>query len=989
MQNNHLSVPASITGFRFADFQDIIHVPQTEDIMQETNTGFTFAQLVDIDQIQRMLESDYRIRGILSAILDSEENILVAAGWQDICTRFHRANPDTCKRCRESDALIKTHLHDVADGGYLDYVCKNGLRDVAVPIIIAGEHLATFFTGQFFYTDDNKDVEFFRAQARQFGFDEESYLEALRRVPVFTREQIRNTMDFYRNLVQILAEMGLKNMELTREVDKRKNAEAELLKSEERYTLAVDRANDGIWDRNIITGEVYYSPRWKSMLGYEDHEIPNKSEEWRNRIHPDDYSMVMGALEGYLEGKLATYEVEYRLQHKNGSYHWIHARGACLRDSQGKPYRIAGSHTDITSRKIAEELLKQNEALFRAVLETLPVGVWILEKDGRVVLSNEAARKIWAGARCLGTDNYNNYKGWWHETGKPISREEWAGARAIDKGETSLGEIIDIECFDGNRKIIVNSAVPLINDKGEVYAAVIVNEDITDFKFAEKMLIESEKKYRILFEESKDALLVSDPFGKLLDANQAAIELFGYTREELFSLDPVSLYYNADDRKRMLHKLISCGFVNDYEVEMKRKDDEKIIVHLTISALRDEQGNVFGHRGIARDVTERRKLEQLLLQAQKMESIGLLAGGVAHDFNNLLTAISGYGQILEDHISEDDELLRESIEQVLKAARRASELTRSLLTFSRKQVINPKPVLVDTIISNTGKLMQRIIGEDIEFTTALSDKKLVVMADSGQIEQVLMNLATNARDAMPSGGRLSISTKQALIREGTEAQYGLLKSGKYAMICVADTGPGIAKKSLDKLFEPFYTTKEVGKGTGLGLSIVYGIIKQHDGSVLVSSKPGKGTTFTLYLPLIEGCVLKEDANLAAPLVGGLETLLVAEDEEVVRAFLKRILEKAGYRVIVAGDGEEAVAQFREHGDISLVLSDVVMPKKNGKEILAEIRKIKPGIKMIFISGYTADIIHQKGEMDEGVEFIPKPFTKHNLLQKIRAVLDEP
>ncbi len=950
-------------------------------------TELTFAQLVDIEQVQLMLEAHCKVTGILSAILDTDEKILVAAGTQDICTSFHRVHPGACERCRESDAYIKAHLPDFTNGEYLDYMCRNGLRDVAVPIIIAGKHLATFFTGQFFYDDDKPDPELFRAQAREYGFDEESYLEALGRVPVFTREQIRNIMDYNWNLVQLLAEMGLKNLKLSQEVNERKKTEEALRKSEERYSLAVNGANDGIWDRDIATGKVYYSPRWKNMLGYEDHEISNDGEEWRNRIHPDDYRMVMDALEGYLEGKIPSYEVEYRLRHKDGSYRWIHARGACLRDPEGRPYRIAGSHTDITPRKIADELRTRDEALFRTVLETLPVGVWILEKDGRIALSNVAARKIWAGVRHVGIDRYGEYKGWWHGTGKRIGNEEWAGARAVNKGETSLGEIIDIECFDGSRKTIVNSAVPLRNGKEEVYAAVILNEDITELKRTEKSLMESEKKYRILFEASKDAILVSDPGGKLLDINQAGVELFGYAREEIVSLDPVRLYRNPEDRERIWEKVLSSGFVNDYEVEMKRKDGRKIIVHLSVSGIRDEEGNIFGHRGIARDVTARRQLEQQLLQAQKMESVGLLAGGVAHDFNNLLTAISGYGQILQDNISPEDELLHDSIEQVLKAAVRASELTRSLLAFSRKQVISPKPVHVDTVISNTGKLIRRIIGEDIEFDTVFSDKKLLIMADAGQIEQVLMNLASNARDAMPHGGRLSISTSEVVIREGTEALYGLATAGKYALISVADTGRGIDRKSMEKLFEPFYTTKEVGKGTGLGLSIVYGIIKQHDGSVLVSSEPDKGTTFNIYLPLMEGRIVREEAKMPAPLAGGMETLLVAEDEEMVRVFLKRILERAGYRVIVAGDGEEAVARFKEHDDIALVLSDVVMPRKNGKEILEEIRKLKPEMKAIFISGYTADIIHKKGILEEGVEFITKPFTKNDLLRKIREVLD--
>jgi PAS domain S-box-containing protein len=1318
---------------------------------------FAFAQLVDIEQTQHILESHYKITGVLSAILDNDEKILAAAGWQDICTRFHRAHPDVCKRCMESDAYIKKHLPDFK-GEYLDYRCKNGLRDVAVPIIIAGEHMATFFTGQFFYDDDHPDVEYFRAQAREFGFDEESYLEALGRVPVFTRKQIRDIMDYYRNLVQILVEMGLKNLELAQEINERKkaeralqgsrdyldkiinsigdpvfvkdrqhrfvlvndaicalaggrredligrtdydffpkdqgdsiwekdeivfetereninkeeitnaqgntlsiatkkslykdqdgndyivgiihdisdlkrteeelrtlNAELEdrvavrtdelaasnvdlvreitehkltedalrrsnqrldlltetanwllksgspqkavdslcrkvqafldcdaffnylvdeekqrlhlnacggipeeevrkmewldcrvglcgclahdgfrlvidnvqetldqyttlvrqfgirayachplisqgnvlgtlsfcshtrthftdeelslmkavadqvaiamerkrveedmqraydelekrvaertdqltktidilqeeiaerqkteeaLRKSEERYSLAVDGVNDGIWDRDISTGKVYYSPRWKSMLGHEDHEISNNSDEWRKRIHPDDYRIVMNALEGYLEGIFPSYEVEYRLQHKDGSYRWIHARGACLRDRQGKPFRIAGSHTDITSRKIADEIHRQNEALFRTVLETLPVGVWILEKDGRIALSNEAARKIWAGAQYVGINHYDMHKGWWHHTGKQIEKEEWAAVRAINKGETSLGEIIDIECLDGSRKTMVNSAVPLRNDKGEIFAAVVVNEDITELKITEKSLMESEKKYRTLFEESKDTIFVSDKAGRLIDINQAGVELFGYTKEELLSMDMEKLYCNPEDRKRLWQKLLASGFVNDYEMEMKRNDDEKIIVHFSGSVIKDDAGQIYGFRGISRNVTERKKLEQQLLQAQKMESIGLLAGGVAHDFNNLLTAISGYGQILQDNIPMDAELLQESIDQVLKASERAAELTRSLLAFSRKQIINPKPVHVDTLISNTSKLIQRIIGEDIEFSTAFSDKKLLIMADAGQIEQVLMNLATNARDAMPHGGSLSISTRQVVIKEGAEALYNLSLPGKYALISVTDSGAGINEKSMEKLFEPFFTTKEIGKGTGLGLSIVYGIIKQHEGSVLVSSEPNKGTTFNIYLPLVEGRVVKEDPYLAVSCAGGMETILVAEDEEIVKVYLQRILERAGYRVIVADNGEEAVAKFEEHGDISLVLSDVVMPKKNGKEILEDIKKIKPEMKVVFISGYTADIMHSKGILENDVDFIKKPFLKADLLRKVREVLD--
>lgn len=441
-----------------------------------------------------------------------------------------------------------------------------------------------------------------------------------------------------------------------------------------------------------------------------------------------------------------------------------------------------------------------------------------------------------------------------------------------------------------------------------------------------------------------------------------------------------------DDKNRAVRMM---GIVHDI-TERKRMENELRQAHdeleIRVAARTGELAQTV--EALRKEMTERKKLEQQLLQARKMESIGILAGGVAHDFNNLLTAISGYGQIIQDNICADDRLLRESAEQVLKAARRAAELTRNLLAFSRKQIINPKPIHIDAIISNTSKLMRRIIGEDIELSTAFSDKKLLVMADAGQMEQVLTNLATNAHDAMPYGGRLSIYTKQVVVKEGSEALYDLPAPGNYALISVADNGTGIDQETLERLFEPFFTTKEVGKGTGLGLAIVYGIIKQHDGSILVSSRPGKGTTFTIYLPLMEGSVVGEEAKISPPSAGGMETLLVAEDEEMVKVFLKKILERAGYRVIVAGDGEDAITRFREHDDISLVLSDVVMPKKNGLEVVQEIKKIKPGIKVIFISGYTADLMHKKGIIEEGVEFISKPFAKNDLLRKIREVLNK-
>lgn len=410
---------------------------------------------------------------------------------------------------------------------------------------------------------------------------------------------------------------------------------------------------------------------------------------------------------------------------------------------------------------------------------------------------------------------------------------------------------------------------------------------------------------------------------------------------------------------------------NDLEFKVEERTGE---LARTVASLQNEFG-------------ERKKLEHQLLQSQKMESIGLLAGGVAHDFNNMLSVICGYGEIIREQLGDDDEEMLENVDHVLHAASRAAELTKSLLTFGRKQPNFPRPVLVNDIIANTSRLIQRLIGENIEFVTELHGKELAIMADSGQIAQVLMNLATNARDAMPGGGRLTITVRETRVNEGETAQLDLQTPGEYAQITVDDNGTGIGQESLERIFEPFFTTKGPGKGTGLGLSIVYGIVKQHNGSVLIESTRETGTTVNIYLPLIPVQSVAEDEKPGIPPAGGSETLLVAEDEEIVRTLLTSILEKAGFRVIAAGNGVEALEKFRENDDISLVVTDVVMPKLNGREILEEIRKTRPDMKGIYISGYTADIMKKKGILEKETDVITKPIRKDELLRKIREVLD--
>lgn len=403
-----------------------------------------------------------------------------------------------------------------------------------------------------------------------------------------------------------------------------------------------------------------------------------------------------------------------------------------------------------------------------------------------------------------------------------------------------------------------------------------------------------------------------------------------------------------------------------------------------ISAAASQLGSIIQRKKAEED---KAKLESQIRHMQKIETIGQLTGGIAHDFNNLLTAIILSGNILKRKVENNPESLQ-FVQQILSIADRAANLTKSLLTFSRNQVIDKKAVSLNSIIQNAEKLLTRIIGEDIELKVNLSEEDIVLMADSGQIEQVLLNLSTNARDAMAEGGSLAIDTRAVDIDESFAKTHAFSKTGLHAMITVSDSGMGMDEATQERIFEPFFTTKGAGKGTGLGLSIVYGIIKAHDGYINVYSEAGKGTTFKIYLPIVKSEVEGAKEQELIPPKGGTETILLAEDEMRVRDLTKNLLEGYGYKVIEAVDGEDAIEKFNKNRDrIQFLITDVVMPKRNGKEVYNEIKRARPDMKALFVSGYNEEVIHKKGILEEGLNFISKPFAPTEFLRKVRDVLD--
>jgi PAS domain S-box-containing protein len=525
--------------------------------------------------------------------------------------------------------------------------------------------------------------------------------------------------------------------------------------------------------------------------------------------------------------------------------------------------------------------------------------------------------------------------------------------------------------------------------KGEFEYLDGIVQDITERKRAEEALRESEERYRDLVENAHDIIFSHDLEGKFTSVNRAGEQITGYTHEECLSLNIADTIApeHVNRARDMRTKKLAGEKVTAYEVDLLAKDGKRIAVEVNTKLILQD-GVPVGVQGIARDVTDRKLLEDQLRQSQKMEAIGQLAGGVAHDFNNLLTAINGYSGLALQKM-DDNHPLRGYLEEIKKAGDRAANLTRQLLAFGRKQILQPLPISLNDVVTDMNKMLRRLIGEDIVLTAKLDPALKKIKADPGQIEQVLVNLIVNARDAMPQGGKLTIETLGVDLDQEYAGRHVGVVPGRYVMLAVSDTGTGMSEDTRDRIFDPFFTTKEKGKGTGLGLSTVYGIVKQSGGNIWVYSELGHGTTFKVYLPeLTAGSLKTETAIVESPIPGGSETILLVEDEDVVRGLARKILEHAGYKVVEASCGKEAIRLCLERAEpIDLLLTDVVMPETSGKEVADRLTELLPGLRVLFMSGYTDEAIVHHGVLDSNVEFIQKPFTPAALVRKVRAVLD--
>ncbi|MDI6796361.1 MAG: PAS domain S-box protein [Desulfatibacillaceae bacterium] len=826
--------------------------------------------ILDAPEIQAIMDNFHALTNMGVAIIDLKGKVLVAAGWQDICTRFHRVHPQANKACVESDCEL---TQGIEKGQYKLYKCKNSLWDLSTPIVVGNRHLGNLFFGQFFFDDEEIDREAFRQQAKRFGFDEEKYLAALDRAPRWPRKSVDTLMGFYTRFAELISRLGYSNVALARALTER----------------------DG------------------------------------------------------LLGKLET-----------------------------------------------------GRAFLDALLEAMPVPVFYKDRQGRYLGMNKAFEDFFGQKR-------EHLKG---KTVFELAPEDLA--RTYHQKDEELFESAGSQIYEsrvknalGNMRDVIFHKAAITDANGSVTSLVGAIMDITDRKKAEEGLRESEAKYRLIADNTADVISVQDKDLNFIYVSPSIERLRGYTVAESLGetidqiMTPASLEYAMQvfGEEMALEEKADADptRTRTLELEEYKKDGSTIWVEAVFSYIRNADGEFTGILSVSRDITARKKaqaeqekLENQLRQAQKMEAVGQLAGGIAHDFNNMLGVVIGYSELALMNLDSASTLHR-YVSEIKDAGKRSAQLVDRLLAFARKQTITPVVLDLNKTIGGMFKMLGRLIGENIQFLWKPDLGICPVYMDPAQIDQIITNLVVNARDAISDVGTVTVET---LVVQADEYLQFVTRngvtSGKFVMLSVSDTGSGMDKETQENIFEPFFTTKDVGKGTGLGLATVYGIVRQNEGFIKVYSELGQGSTFKVYLPCHdEGKLLAkglEQEELEPP--QGKETILLVEDEDPLLDLTKQVLTQLGYKVLAVNTPQKAIDLAHAYkGDIHLLLTDVVMPKMNGLTLWNNLKEVLPEMKILFMSGYSAEIISHKGVLDEGLIFLEKPFSRQTLAKKVREALE--
>lgn len=993
---------------------------------------YRLSDLLDLNSIQRMADAHYHAAGMPIGIIDAfDGSILVGSGWQDICLRFHRSSPAALQRCQESDDYIKGSL---VKGEACHYKCRNGLWDIGIPIVVNGRHLATMFLGQFFYEAEVPDRQFFIRQADEFGFDLDGYLAALDRVPVLSREKVDSILEYDKALAGFISDLA--------EHELRKIETDEILHESERKFRAIFNQSHQFLGLLSVEGTVLEANASALVFsGVKETDVigrPFWDTPWWTHS-PEMQEKIRQAVNRAAEGGFIRFEATHVAA--DGSLHYIDFSLKPIRDEEGKVFLLIPEGRDITELKLAEEEHKSH-IRFLENLERIDQ-VIKQEADMEKMLWNIVATvfsifgcdRAWLLYPCDPSEPT-------FRVPVEISRPEYPGAHVLNLDVPMTADVLlNIrEALESQEPVVYIAGTErpvnrLTADRFGVLSQMLtvlyprrgkpwvfglhqcsyprvwtqeekklfneiarrVSDGLSSVLFLRE-LQENEERFRATFEQAAVGIAHVAPDGRWLRVNQKLCDIMGYSREELLQKTFQDVTWPEDlDKDLDLHRNVLEGKIDTYSLEKRyiHKSGALVWINLTISMVRSASGNPEHLIAVVEDITgrkrveeEKQKLQYQLLQAQKMESVGRLAGGVAHDFNNMLGVILGNAELAMVRADRDNPI-RKNIEEIQKAAEYSADLTRQLLAFARQQTVAPRVLDLNVTVNRMLNILSRLLGEEIELSWVPDPDLWPVRIDPAQIDQILMNLAANARDSITGLGRVWIETKNMVADENFCAGHAGFHPGEYVMLAVRDSGSGMSPETMANIFEPFFTTKERGKGTGLGLATVYGIVRQNNGLINVQSEPGQGTAFRIYFSKHGRRIAADGGEMnPTPEMKGSGTVLLVEDEPMLLKLTQVMLESLGYTVLIATTPGEAIRLVEEYaGGIDLLMTDVVMPEMNGRDLAGRLLSLYPELKSVFMSGYTADVIAHHGVLEEGVNFIQKPFSIKDLAQKVREALE--
>ncbi len=795
-------------------------------------------------------------------------------------------------------------------------------------------------------------------------------------------------IDRTRKLQRAHKELEIINKKLLDEIEDHKQTEQRLVESQNRLYIAQRIARMSFIEWDLQSDTVYCSDEIYHLLGLPQNDV-FKIDELYAVVHPEDLDALQNEIQLVIENKKRL-NIDFRIIRSDDSVLWVNAQAELIKNKRGKPLKLLSTLIDISERKQYEEQLTQKEREFTLLLNSAAEGIFGMDVSGYCTFVNRRCLEL-LGFKdekdVLGLNIHEiiNHE---REGGKSSSKARCRLQKTLKKG---VGIHVNDEVFrrkDGSYFPVEYWSYPLKRGN-RVIGAVVTFFDVSEKRAVEKQML---RMINVL-EQSLESIIITDLEAKIIYVNPAFEKITGYKKDEVIGKKPNVLKSGMHDEKyyQKLWDRLSNGDSWEGTFVNRRKNGDLFKERTVIFPIKDARGNIINYAAVKRDITEEELLREQMFQAQKLESLGKLTGGVAHDFNNLLTVINGYAQMGLQLIGKDHPLFS-YLDQIARAGERASHLTSQLLTFSRKQIISPKVVNVNNIIKDTEKMLRRLIGEDIEIITELDENALPIKADVTQIEQILMNLVVNARDAIiekndPREKRITLVTKQLNLDKEFASKYIDYQEGPNILIQVNDTGIGMTPEIQRHIFEPFFTTKEQGKGTGLGLSTVYGIVKQNNAAIYVESEQGKGTTFSIYWPCAAPEQENEKSDKAKIIKGSNQRILIVEDDEGVRRFLTESIKKLNYDVLQAENGKRAIEIILEGKEkVDLIITDLVMPGMSGIELAKELKELNIKIPILFSTGYADEHIDYLISNDIKTDLIQKPYSIDELAEKLDSFL---